>query len=188
MPMHSELTNLLPLERITANRREYFTRLATVVVSTLSCVVLASGVLLVPSYLFLHQEMQSREARISELNIQLAAAGGEAATKRLSVLSANAGYLARLASTPTATAAINAVLAVPHAGISLSSLTFTPPTQGPSGRMTLTGVASTREALRSYALALDALPFVSSTDLPISVYAKESNIPFAITLTGTLQP
>jgi hypothetical protein len=54
--------------------------------------------------------------------------------------------------------------------------------------MEITGVADTREDLRGYDAALSALPYVSSVDLPISVYAKSSSIPFSISLTGSLTP
>ncbi len=49
-------------------------------------------------------------------------------------------------------------------------------------------MAQTRDALRGYVEALNQLPYVSKADLPISAYAKESAIPFMVTLTGSLQP
>jgi Tfp pilus assembly protein PilN len=54
--------------------------------------------------------------------------------------------------------------------------------------MEISGIADTREDLRSYESALSALPFVTNADLPISDYAKASAIPFTITLTGSLAP
>ncbi len=54
--------------------------------------------------------------------------------------------------------------------------------------MTVSGMAATRDALRQYATALGGLPYVSKADLPISAYAKDSDITFTITLTGTLTP
>lgn len=186
--MHSELTNLLPSERLGSLKREYFIRLATVAVSSIAAVVLASSALLLPSYLFLHQEIQSRQARIADLDAQLIAVGGDSASKRLAVLYENATYLTRLATNTTATGALGAVLAVPHTSIALTGFSFAPPLTPGKGRMTLSGIASTREVLRAYVLALGALPFVTGVDLPISVYAKESSIPFVITLTGPFLP
>lgn len=185
---HPQLTNLLPLERIQGLRREYYVRLATVALSTLAAVVIGSGALLVPSYLYLHQEIQSRETQAKDLDARLANTEAKEASKRLITLSSNATYLARLASTTSATAALRGVLAVPRSGITLSALSYTPPIKGNDGKMLLSGVASTRETLRAYNQSLATLPYVTNAELPISAYAKESNIPFSITLTGTLMP
>ena len=67
-------------------------------------------------------------------------------------------------------------------------ITKTPPVRGNDGKMVLTGIASTRETLRTYVTTLSRLPYVSNAEVPISVYAKESLIPFTLTLTGSLTP
>jgi hypothetical protein len=54
--------------------------------------------------------------------------------------------------------------------------------------MMITGSAATRTALQSFKEELASLPFVTSADLPISAFAKESDIPFSITVTGSLKP
>ncbi len=186
--MHPELTNLLPPERTNGLKREYFVRLATVAVFALAAVTLGSGALLIPSYLYTGQQIQLRNSSISDLDSKLAASQGKEASARLTTLTASALYLSRLGSTTTATGALRGVLSAPRTGISLSVFTFTPPTNGNVGRMTVGGIAASRESLRAYTSALTTLPFVSSVDLPISAYAQESQIPFVITLTGTLAP
>ena len=81
------------------------------------------------------------------------------------------------------------MLFVPHAGITLTNISITPPAvAGGAGKLIISGEAATREALRAYDLALSSLPFVSNVDLPISAYAQTSNILFSMTLTGTLTP
>ncbi|MDB5195176.1 MAG: hypothetical protein JWO84_360 [Parcubacteria group bacterium] len=186
--MYPELTNLLPLERMRHLRRDYFIRLATVVVLALSVVVVGSGALLIPSYLYLNQELQARSGVARELDTKLSASQGKVTSQRLATLSSSATYLARLATTTTATAALRGVLGVPRSGVALTGFTFSPSIPGTNGKMALTGNASTRETLRAYVMALSQLPYVSNADLPISAYAKESQIPFTITLTGTLLP
>ncbi|MEK7602563.1 MAG: hypothetical protein AAB472_03705 [Patescibacteria group bacterium] len=187
--MKSELTNLLPHERSRSLTREYFLRLVVVALSGLIVVILGSGVLLIPSYLYLNQEIQLKEKQAADIDARLSSTEGKEANVRLLSLTQNANYLSRLATTSSATAAVKAVLNVPRNGITLTGFTYTPASaKGIDGKMTLKGTASTRETLRAYVAALAALPFVSNADLPISAYAKENNIPFVITLTGTLLP
>jgi Tfp pilus assembly protein PilN len=186
--MYPELLNLLPPERIRAFRREYFMRLAVVAIYALIGVVVGSGALLVPSYLYVNQEVQARQARSTVLDTELAASNGQQTNQRLATFADTASYLSRLATTTTATAALQGVLAVSRQGVTLMAFTFTPPAQGAPGKMTLSGTATTREMLQAYTVALGRLPFVSNVDLPISAYAKDANIPFLITLTGTFLP
>lgn len=186
--MASELLNLLPPERLRAWKRDYFVRLATVCVLALTVVVVGSGALLVPAYLYLGEQTEARQAYVKTLDKELADAKEKGTSQRLTALTEGATYLARLATTTTATGAFRGVLAAPRTGVTLTGFTYTSPTQGTNGRMDLKGQATTREALRAYTEALSALPFVSNVELPISAYAKERDIPFTITLTGTLRP
>lgn len=186
--MYPELTNLLPPERRSLMTQEYFIRLGSVILIALAVVTLAGGALLVPSYLYLNSEIQARSERVAALDAELAATAGTEASSRLTTLSSNATYLARLASTSSATAALRNLFTAPRTGITLSSFSITPAKRGTDGSLTLTGVASTRETLRAYNEALSQLPGVTNGDLPISTFAKDSNIPFSIKLTGSLEP
>src|SRR5262249_11864932 len=106
----------------------------------------------------------------------------------LASITSTATYLSRLATTSPATAALRGVLAVPRPGITLSGFTYQPRIHAADGTMNLTGTASTRETLRAYTDALGQLPYIADVNLPIGAYAKESNIPFTIVLTGSLTP
>ncbi len=186
--MHRELLNLLPADRARRAKRDYFIRLGVVSLVALAGVVIASGALLVPTYLYVNQQVAMRQERIATLDSELGATQGKETSKRLAALGSTAGYLARLATTTTATAALRGVLATPRAGITLSGFTYAAPAGAAKGKMSVKGVAATRESLRAYNDALTALPFVSLVDLPISAYAKERDIPFVITLSGALTP
>lgn len=191
-PMSHELTNLLPPERQRRLAREYYLHLATVSVWSLVVIVAFGIAFLAPSFLYVEDEMRARQARIDSMNQNLAGTSGQSANTELASLSASAQYLTRLASTTTASAALRGVLGVPRNGIVLTGITYSLPVattgHAPSGSMTLTGTAATRESLRAYVAALSALPYVSNANLPISAYAKDANIPFSITLTGSLAP
>lgn len=186
--MLSELTNLLPGSRIRAFRRGYFLRVGALACMLLTGVVILHGLFLLPSYLYAHNEEKQESLQLAGLNASLQTSEEKQVQTRLTQLSANVAYLNTLATTTTASAALRAVLMVPRTGITLAGFTFMPPTGKQPGTMQLTGTAATRDALRAYALALGALPFVSNADLPISAYAQDNNIPFSIALTGTLRP
>ena len=186
--MASELTNLVPRQSIQKFRHNYFLRLATVGIALLALVGFIHAILLLPSYLYARAEVASETNELNHLTQSLATSEEQAAQTQLANLQSEASYLSKLSDTATASAAIKAILAVPHAGITLNGFTFTAPGVSAPGTMEVLGTASTRETLRSYDAALSALPFVTSANLPISDYASDSNIPFTITLAGPLTP
>lgn len=187
--MPSELTNLLPEFRKRSFRRQYFLRLGTAVLVTLAFLAILHGILLLPTYLYARNEVARATAELAALNASADTAGEAELTARKATLNATATNLARLQEAPTASAALRAALAVPRPGIALTGFTFTAPSPAnATARMQVTGTAASRDSLRQYAAALGTLPFVTNTDLPISAYAKETDIDFTITLSGTLRP
>lgn len=187
--MSHKLINLLPEDRIRAFRRDYFLHLAVAGILLLTLITVIHGILLFPSYLSLAQKRDAKAMELAKLNAGLEGSKQEEVSARLAALKGDATYLARLDKTPSASAAVRAVLAAPRAGIKITSISITPSVTGAAdGKMAVSGIAATREALRAYDLALAGLPFVSNADLPINAYAEESNIGFSITLTGTLTP
>lgn len=187
--LNSELTNLLPRKQIRGLRREYFVRLATVALGLGVLAIIIHGVLLFPAYLYARAEVAREQEELDRIAASATSAQEHDINARISSVQADITYLGRLGAAPTASGAVRAVLAVPHPGITLSGFTFTAATaQSASAQMTVSGTAATRDALRQYADSLGHLPYVSKADLPISAYAKESAIPFIITLTGSLTP
>jgi hypothetical protein len=187
--MDSELTNLIPPSQARAFRQAYFLRLTTVAVSGLVFIVLVQCALLVPAYLIEHQRVVANTAQLASISAQNATAEEQQVTGDLSTVKAEADYLLAGDKAAVASTLVQAILGVSHPGITLSSFVFTPSTTaGTQTSLNITGIADTREDLRSYDAALSALPYVSNAELPISVYAKEDAIPFTITLTGSLIP
>lgn len=190
--MNPELTNLLPPERIRAFRREYVVRLATIGALLLAALLFVAALLLVPSYRYLDRAYAEKQSSLAALGEDDEAGNGAENAANNAAILAEAAQLASLGESGGASDAIRSVLAVPRPGIALSGITFAAFSEKKGVRTPATikvsGIAATREALRSYDLALSEMPSVSSADLPISAYAKESNIAFAITLTERAQP
>lgn len=186
--MHDELTNLLPLQKKRAFKREYFLRLGVVGLLLLSAAAVFGGVLLLPSYLTFTQERKAKEIRLAQLEATLQNAQERALGERLGQLSEDATRLVRLESFPSGSTAVRTILQVSRPGIRLTRISFTPGVSEKDSTMMLSGTAATRDALRQYDAALSALPSVTASELPISTYAKETDLEFIITLTGSLTP
>lgn len=155
------------------------------------CALMLAGVflihttLMVPTYLHFAQNAADSTIALSELTGRLADSKEQEIGSRAASLSERISYLASATRGATASGALRAFVAMPHKGVRITSFAFI---EGAQARLTITGVAASRETLRAYAGALTILPYVSGVDLPISAYAKESDIPFTITVTGTLTP
>lgn len=186
--MYRELTNLLPTQRSRAFRQEYFRRLTTVSLLMAAVLIGIHAIFLLPSYIYFKEQVQAKRAQLALLEGSLTSEEEQEVGARLQSLEDDAKHLNRLESYPTFGPLMTALLAVPRAGISITNVAYTPAEAEGESRLMLTGLATTRSALREYNQALGTLPIVSKVDLPISTYAKETNLPFSITLTGSLNP
>lgn len=177
------LTDLLPLERRRALARDYYVRLGVVALLFTTALAFASAILLVPTYVFLAKNSGAKEARLANIESSLSSFDDTALSARLSALTGDMDALAALARTPSASAIIRSALAVSHPGATLSGFEYVPAEKTRSGTFAISGIAATRDALRSYQLALERAPFARSATVPVSTYAKDSNIAFTVTVT-----
>lgn len=184
--MSSDHTNLLPEDRARALKHLYFFRLATVAVLIFAAVAIVHGVLLLPSYLLVRAQVDERTQELSVLTQTLASTEEKEISARVTALASTSAYLARHGKSPKVSTAVAALIQVPREGVRLRGFSYAPNAQG--AQMTVSGVAATRESLRRYEQALSSLSYIKTVELPISAYAKESNIDFVITLTGTFTP
>ncbi len=183
--MDDKLTNLLPLGRQQALFREYFLRLSVVFIALVTALTLVAAMLLLPTYIFLTQSAATKASRLANIESVLASSDEKILSAHLASLSNNATVLLALGNVPSANAILRSALTVPRNGISLSGFAYTPAVVNVPGLVSISGTAQKREALRSYQLALESTPFAASADLPVSAYAKDTNISFTITVTLT---
>lgn len=180
--MSTELTNLLPQERKDALARDYTLRLWTLIFVVVGLVLITHGALLAPSYAYVEEQQKLQQTRLNELSERREVSGFTDLSERVTAFSARAKTLEELRTLPSASDSVRAILALPRTGIRITSFVFSAPEGKDPGRMQVSGTASTRESLRSFDSALNGLSFVQSTDLPLSAYAKERDIPFQIAL------
>ncbi len=180
--MSSNLINLLPQEYARELRRNYLMRLGVLFILGLAAVVVVNAVLLVPSFLYVKQQIQTDMRSLDQFTHTYATEEEKQVNDELAALAQESSYLATLSNTPTASGTIRSILAVPHPGIVLTQFAFNAPTKSSASTLQIQGVASTREALSAYAAALRAVPFVKDDNLPISAYAQATNLSFTDTL------
>ncbi len=181
--MHNELTNLLPSARRNILSRDYFLRFGVVVVVFVMILALAAILLLLPTYVFLSESARAKEAHLAAIDSTLSSVSGTSLPARLATLSRNVAALSALAHTPSVNAIVRSALGISRPGVSLSGFIYTSVNGPHAGTLAITGSALTRDALRGYQLALSSAPFAQSADLPVSAYAKDSDISFTITVT-----
>ena len=181
--MSTELIDLMPEERRRTLRRSYFLRLGVVITLLLALLIVSAAALLLPTYVYLSEKVNTENALLTSIDAGLASADGTALSDRLATLSSDAALLSTLGSTPSATAIITKALAVAHPGVTLSGFSYTPAGRNSPGTLVIGGIAATRDGLRSYQLALQGASFASAADLPVSAYAQNTDIAFSITVT-----
>ena len=181
--MPNELTNLLLLNRQQALSRDYIIRLGVVVAVLATTLTLSAAVLLAPTYVLLSGNAYAKKMELAKIESSLSSTDEVALSTRLASLSANAATLVALSDAPSASATLREALSLSRPGIVISGLSFTPSTDKNPGLMIISGLSATRDALRSYQLTLQGASFVHSAVLPVSAYAKDTSIPFTITVT-----
>lgn len=180
--MHNGLTNLLPLERQTALKRDYVLRLLVVGIVFATVLILATAVLLIPTYTLLTDSARTKKEHLANIEATFASTNESAISTRLAALSDDIAVLTALAQTPSTSGTIRSVLGIARPGVTLSSLSYTPKNENGLRTVAVSGTAKNREALRNYQLALSSASFVQSANLPVSAYAKDSDIGFTITV------
>ncbi|MDO8566725.1 MAG: hypothetical protein Q7R58_01065 [bacterium] len=184
--MHNELTNLLPQERQRMLSRNYVLKIGVIIAVLVTVLTFSAGVLLIPTYVFLNGSANAKKINLAHIESTLSSTDEVALRERLATLSTNAANLLTLSDAVPVSALIRDILSIPRPGITLSELSFTPSAGNNSETMVVSGSSATRDALRSYQLALQGASFIRSAVLPVSAYAKDSDIAFIITITLAL--
>ncbi len=182
--MSTELTNLLPINRIRAVRRAYFGRLIIIASILLTLLMIVTGVLLVPAYIYARTQVRIQTEHLEAINAGLENSDEAELQSRLSVLSERVDFLLEVSETPTVSMLMKDVLAISRPGIKLSGFSYSShKIDEQPNTLLVMGTASTRDRLRAFQLALLSAPFSVTADLPISAYAKDRDIAFTITVT-----
>lgn len=178
--------NLLPIERRAALTRAYHVRLGVVAAYGATSLVAVAMIMLFPSYLLVAQRIKAQEANLAAGQSALAALDDSEASTRFTALTAQIETLSALSDNASVIELIHDLLAVDHTGVALAGFVYTAAKDEHAATIDISGVAETRDSLRSYQRVLEAVSVVRSVNLPVSAYAQDVDIAFASTL--TLEP
>jgi hypothetical protein len=181
--MRDELTNLLPPERLRALALNYYIRLGVVSLASVTVLTMAAAVLLIPSYVFLDNSLRVKQERLANMEAARSVTNESALTDRITQLSNEVGTLSALAHAHSSVQIARSILSISRTGIRISGFSYAPAVGKTPGTIALRGISQTRDNLRTYQSALQSAPGVASANLPVSAYAKDSNIDFTVTVT-----
>jgi Tfp pilus assembly protein PilN len=190
--MRYSTTDLLPIDRQRTLRRQYFMRLGVIGVLCLIFLTVVATALLFPTYVYLTQSRRAKEERLTLVQQELSSGEETALSSRLAALGKNAETLAALDKEVSVSDVVRSALNVSRTGIVITTIVYSPGSTivgGPTApknaprTLSISGIATTRNALRTYQLAMQNAAFAKSVDLPVAAYAKETDASFTITVT-----
>lgn len=176
-----KVINLLPPERSLALTREYYVRLATLAALAAAFLAGAAMLLMLPTYYYLTTALAVKRVDLVERAAPPEETGEYAAQE--AALVSRIALVESTQANSSASTLVRAVLAVPHVDVRVLNLNYTPKLAEKPGTLLVSGVADSREALRAYQNALQGAAFAVTAELPVAAYAKDTNIPFTITVT-----
>jgi hypothetical protein len=172
--------NFLPKPHARAVRRRYAARLVAALALALGAGAAAHGLALLPAIIEGRQAVAALAARAEALRASAETREYGEATLEAAALRRDA-RAASVAEHPALSAAADGVIRAVPGGVSVAAFTF-----DRAGVSTVEarveGVADTREALLLFRSNLEAVPGVTSVDVPVSDLARESNAAFSITV------
>ena len=172
------MNNLIPDKEKKLIENEYKKRLAIVCLSLAIFLVLAIIAMLVPSYA--SSVVKIKEASINDFS----GASENTARSEYEKQAQNIGILSEVlapgANVSNPTDLFSAVVKDKPDGVIVTSFSYSSSTDPKT--LTVGGVASDRNTLLSFVNSLKTSPTAGNVDIPVSNFAKDSNINFSITI------
>jgi len=182
--MTDETINILPEKRRQQEAQAYFVRLGILFLVLVTAITIIAGILLLPTYAYVTQNLRAKQEYAASLAPNEATNTPDISA-RINVLARKVAVLTPLASNTSASKAVRMLLAVPRPGVTLQNINFTLGAGAKPSVLLVSGIASTRSGLQAYQQALEQAPFVRAAEVPVSVFAKDAQVPFTITVTLT---
>ncbi|MEK7170654.1 MAG: hypothetical protein AAB767_05185 [Patescibacteria group bacterium] len=177
------MSNLLPQTEKETIRREYRIRLAIVALWLLFAAVSIASALLIPSYFLSSQKEKAASERFETLSANVRKENAAAIDSILSGAQSRLSLLSRIPPKVFFHEALTQVVSVKGSKISVEEISFTEGEDG-TWKFIIRGRAGNRSALLSYAKALERAGIFKKADVPISDFAKDTDIAFSLLATS----
>lgn len=171
--------NLLPKTEKEAIRREYRVRLVIVILWMLFATVIIAATLLIPSYFLSSQKEKAAAERFETLSANVRKENAAAIDSILSDAQSRLSLLSHTSPKVFFHDALAQSVAVKGSKISVEEISFTEG-EGEAWKFVMRGRAGDRSALLSYAKALERTGIFKKVDVPISDFAKDTDIAFSV--------
>ncbi len=174
------MINLIPPEGHKVMRREYLLRAWSTILLLFSCVVIFLTIALIPAYVLTNAQIKAFELETEQKN------GNDDIYANVEKEVQVANSMLNQFKTPSPSMFSSAVIEEikNSAPASIAFSTFQVNTTGVViDTVQIQGVAPTREALAQLKLKLEASPMFEKAEVPIADLAKDTNLPFTITIT-----
>lgn len=174
------MINLIPPEGKKVIIKEYLARVATVwsYICMFACV--GGGVALIPTYVFFTHQLQTMESGPAEHTTEIVAEY-QKTLETLKEATVVASQLGRTTPSVEASAVVHHLEEALTDDIALGGLAVS--LDDSKTKIEARGVARTRDSLRRFVEALKKDAFFAEAKIPVSDLAKDTNLPFSVSLT-----
>lgn len=174
------MINLIPPQGHSALHHEYILRVGALYGFLLGGVLVAGTVLMIPTYVLTGSQLEavrSDNSENAEATQSFSRASDEIKTANavMSQLKVNEESVAY-------SAIIEEIVRSAPSGITFNTFQIRP-AEKESTDLTVQGLASTRNALATFKSALEVSPLFEKAEIPISDLARDTNLPFVVTIT-----
>jgi Tfp pilus assembly protein PilN len=173
----------LPYEEKQIVAREYRKKLLLIYVALVMFAGIAWIASLVPSYILVSL---NRDEAIAQKQSPISDIGADAVSlteKELAIAQEKLFVLTPLVSRQPISFVLTKLFSrIPH-GVTISSITMNRSVT--KGMVVVSGIATTREVLVSFAKALEGEAFFKKVELPVSNFTKGKDVPFSISLNAS---
>ncbi len=183
------MTNLLPQQEQVNIKKEYKHRRLVVIFSALVVMFVVSAGFLVPSFMLSNVKLRevsfdAEQARRASEDLQKTKSVSSAllkdAEKKLSLL-----IVDKNKNKNDASDVIRLVTDNKSDRVRIQSITYEMGKDKIAGKMTVAGIAKDRDSLTEFVKILESQKLFTKVDLPVSNFAKDKDINFSISISGT---
>jgi len=174
------MTNLIPPEGKKSVKREYFLRVGATYGFLFSFVLILLSAALIPTYVLVGAQIDAFEAEKEQNNNDTSAL--QEIDKEVEAIKEILAQFKRTPENILPSVLISEIKNVAPYSIGFTNFTVQAE-EGVIDKIKIQGDAPTREALAALKNAIEASPFFDKAEVPIADLARDTDLPFAITVT-----